>query len=537
MALHRPTPALLVVLALGAGCTDLTVPNTNDPNADRAVADLGTAEALIAGGFATWFSGTYRYGGAGLMLSTASFQHSTPWACGGGEYSWIPRTPLINDPAEPNCGAFFQPWFDYYTALKGVADGLGWLEDNPVVGEGDAPARRRARAVARLVQGLAHGHLALLYDRAFVSHERSPIEGREPVPYEALMDTALAFLDQAARLAEGETWPDVPGQWMSVPVSPDQLARLARSWAARLRAAVARTPAERAAVDWSAVIADVEAGITASWVMDMDPNRGFHNAVIDYGTYPGWAMETYFIIGMADQSGSYQRWLDMPLADRRPHPDSDGDGDIDPILVRTPDTRFPSGATIAEQQASPGSVYAIPDWGIGNVWARPDRGTWRWSYYWHLDTAPYSYWEDFHWPEIPLAEMRLLRAEGLLRLGDAATAATLVNISRTANGLAATDAAGTNSDCVPRLPDGSCGDLMEMLKWEKRLETHMKGLHSAPWYFDGRGWGDLYAGTVLHFPIPCADLAILDMLPCYTFGGVGGDGASPGSAYRWPDEG
>ena len=56
-------------------------------------------------------------------------------------------------------------------------------------------------------------------------------------------------------------------------------------------------------------------------------------------------------------------------------------------------------------------------------------------------------------------------------------------------------------------------------------------------FIDSRGWGDLYAGTQLQFPIPCTELELAGMLPCYTFGGVGGDMAAPVSTYNWPDEG
>lgn len=161
---------------------------------------------------------------------------------------------------------------------------------------------------------------------------------------------------------------------------------------------------------------------------------------------------------------------------------------------------------------------------------------WRWSYYWHIDTEAYTYWVDFHWPEMKRAEMRLLKAEALLRQGDAAGAAALINISRTGAGLTATDGTGTNTDCVPRLRDGTCGDLMEMLKWEKRLETHFSGLMGAPWYFEGRGWGDLFVGTFLQLPVPCSDLTAMGLGPCYDFGGRDGDSAAPVSVYQWPAE-
>ncbi len=553
----RPTPGttpivhvtLGLALVLTAGCSDLDVTNPNEPGRDAAFGSAELATALVTASFETWHDAEYAFSGPAMGLSAASFQHSS-WSCCAamGYFSAIPRMPLENDMGSVYYYVVAYPWETLYSSLAGLAEGLQALETNPDLAL-DLGNSEYARLMAfgRFVQGLGHGSLALLYDRAFIRDENTVLDQAELEDYTAVMDTALAFLDEAADLAEGMGW-TIPASWMSVEVTADQLARLAHSFAARFRAAVARTPAERAAVDWDAVMADVEAGITEDWVMDMDPYKGWYADFVDYGTYPGWAEESYFILGMADQSGSYRRWLDTPLNDRLPNPDADGDGVEDPILIVTPDTRFAQGSTVAEQEANPGSLYVIPDglegqiggreraWGIRNMWKRPDRGTWRWSYYWHIDAERYTHWVDFHWPEIKAAEMRLLKAEGLLRQGDAAGAASLINVSRTAAGLAATDGAGTNADCVPRLPDGSCGGLMEMLKWEKRLETHYTGLFGVPWYFEGRGWGDLYRGTYLQLPVPCEDLQLVGQGPCYTFGGPEDDTAAPVSVYAWPGE-
>lgn len=101
------------------------------------------------------------------------------------------------------------------------------------------------------------------------------------------------------------------------------------------------------------------------------------------------------------------------------------------------------------------------------------------------------------------------------------------------NSLRPTNAAGFNPTCTPRLPNGSCGTLFEILKWEKRMENHHQNFGA--WYFDARGWDDVYRGTFLHFPVPAAELQARG-LPLYTFGGVGGQGASPGSSYAYPGE-
>jgi len=541
--------ALLVLTAVLASCTNLKVTNPNVLDARSAIPDAATAEAVVGGAFNTWFDAANGYWGAGMLLSTTAFQYSTPY-CQASHYSWLPRRP-VDDEASGYGGWVTYPWYTLYEALTSVAEGLLAVESRPELESelGDA-GTQRIMAFGRFVQGLSHGSLALLYDRGVVLNEEvahdETGQQREILSYDDLMTTALSELEEAAALAQGKSW-EIPADWTTVPVSADQLARLAHSFAARFRAAVARTPEERAAVDWGAVIADVDEGIQEPWIMDMDPTQGWSLSALEYGTRVAWSEEAYFVVGMADQSGNYQRWLSIPVVDRVPNPDADGDGVEDPILIITPDTRFPQGTTLAEQEANPGSMFAIPDglqgqvggqdraWNIEDIWQQAPRGTWRWSYYWDLAGEAYNNSVDRNWPEVSLAEMRLLRAEGILRRGDAAGAAELVNISRTAAGLSPTDGSGTNQECVPKLPDGTCGNLMEMLKWEKRLETRFKGLLGAPWYFDGRGWGDLYFGTFLQLPVPCSELKIGPGIDCYTFG-AGGESSAPRSVYMWPYE-
>jgi hypothetical protein len=131
--------------------------------------------------------------------------------------------------------------------------------------------------------------------------------------------------------------------------------------------------------------------------------------------------------------------------------------------------------------------------------------------------------------------MRALVAEADYYRGDLAAVASFVNETRTLHGLQATDASGANPDCVPRLPSGACGDLWEMLKWEKRLETQFAGPLRVGWYFDGRGWGDLIEGTVLQFPVPWGEMEILGREP-YDYGGVGGAWGAPPDGYGFSEQ-
>jgi hypothetical protein len=205
----------------------------------------------------------------------------------------------------------------------------------------------------------------------------------------------------------------------------------------------------------------------------------------------------------------------------------------------SPDNRFPAGSTVAEQRLAPGRFFrANRASESGGTWARPDRGKWRWSWYKH--NRGEEYWNDlaFDVAEIRIQEMNLLKAEAKFRQGDKAGAAANNNTTRTAAGLNATDAAGTNSSCVPKLPNGSCGDLWEMLKWEKRLETITTGPFGVGWFFDGRGWGDFAQDTPLFWAVPFQDLQARGRSIAQIYGAGPGSGNAPNSAsgpsvYGW----
>jgi hypothetical protein len=539
------------------GCADLDVPNPNAPDRERALKTAADMESLVGGSYVQWWYGQACDGSTGCsvgggtpayMLSNLSFQHSAwPANFGQVEYSWIPRKALINAQSDQYFGVLSYAWKHNYKAIYAASEGLRAFDKDPQLAAklGDANRVRRMQAYGKFILGISHAALAVLYDSAFVIDEKTEIVdaagqpmAQQPKGYMDVMNAALGYLDEAATLS-GQGFSDIPAEWMSRKVTAEQLGRLSHSLKARYRAAVARTPEERKAVAWDKVIADLSAGLTEPWLMDLNLGVSYPwtNDPVDYWSYGGWQQLSYMILGMADQSGMYQKWLAKPVADRNHTIDGER------FLIVTPDTRFPRGSTLAEQSEpeSRGTLYVIPDTIFDNVdvsenWGQPGRGTWRWGWYFMIE--PLSHQGTTKWPEYSQAELDLLRAEALYRLGGhEAEVADLINKTRTAAGLDPTDASGANTSCVPKLPNGQCGDLWEMLKWEKRIEGQFKGLYSSPWYFDGRGWGDLYHGSPLQFPMPCNERQILNT-SCYTFGGLGGNASSAGkSVYNWPHEG
>lgn len=287
--------------------------------------------------------------------------------------------------------------------------------------------------------------------------------------------------------------------------------RLLRSTKARLRAGVARTPAERAAVNWALVADDATNGITQNFVLEMNANEGWSHAWISQAmVFVGWHGMTPYIMGMADTSGGYATWIATSRGSRAP------------FLIHTPDNRFPKGATRADQEAASPAANAV----LPSVYfrARPsgeDSPGEAWG------TSPYDFvrFRQYRqnssigpWIWMSKGENDMLRAEALIRLNRASEALPLINAFRVANNLPAFTSAterapaqpgGSATSCVPRTPTGAggaleCGTLFEAMKWEKRMESIFTGY--AQWFVDSRGWGDLVVGTPVMWPVPFQEM-------------------------------
>jgi hypothetical protein len=420
----------------------------------------------------------------------------------------------------------------------------------------------RDKSFAEFLRGMSLGYLALFYDSAaVVSVGQSGEDAGTLSSYKVVMDSAYAALDRAIALAQAPATGDrgfpIPADWIPTPtqLNVDEFVRLIRTYRARLRANVARNPTERAAVNWALVIADAQNGIKSDHLNTTNsttgPGGGWRR-IYDGGST--WHQMPPFIIGMGDVSGAYEAWLKTPL-------DSRGAGNVGFFMV-TPDLRFPQGTSRAAQQAD----FKIQDCEAAATVCkryftnRPngsDQYTgngWGWSNY---DFNRFHSWvlkgdggtaRNGNLVFFTKAELDLLQAEGLIRTGKFAEAAALINVTRTKNGLpaitdfSATAAVPGGANCVPRVPQlpnataTACGNMMEAMKWEKRLETAFT--HFAPWFLDGRGWGDLAENTPVFWAVPYQDLQARGYAIGAIYGAGNGPGNAPGSAagkstYGW----
>jgi hypothetical protein len=315
--------------------------------------------------------------------------------------------------------------------------------------------------------------------------------------------------------------------------------RFVRSYKARFRASVARTPAQRLAVDWNAVLADAENGLTADVTVQVGATTGW-NKGWSGGTMhqdATWHQISAMYWGFGDISGTYDTWLSTPITQRL---------NIyinNPII--SPDLRLPQGTTRAAQQAAsnpPITIYTGRPYLTNRTTQDSPAAEWGSTQYNH---TRYRYVQAstpaVTWPEFLKAEVDLLAAEALYRLGRYADAAAKIDISRTGRGglpslvtegITSQTARLSGANCVPRVPappsftSTQCGDLLEALKWEKRVELAFNYFHG--WFWDSRGWGDLVENTPLEFPVPSQELDARQ-LPFYNLGGGGPSSAAKGT--------
>jgi len=478
-------------------------------------------------------------------MSSAPASWTSAFLDFGAQYlSTEPRDAIDNGLPVGNAPPHHATWPDYYANIAALNTALKVQRDENLVLRDAAGVDMTtpALAYAKFVQGLNHGYIALMFDKGYVHSETLDLEelaaaGNEALlglirPYGEVMDTALAELNAALQIANSASFSypaSVPTTWfLGYTRTNVDLAQIIHTYIARLMVYVARNPTERAAVDWNTVISHIDQGITEDFEI-----MGVTGFVDDYfkqraarqrTTRPSDFMRVdYRTVGPADQGPDFIEWYALPWSDRIPF-------QMTNVQDRRIDGMDPPPATCAgvPDNASCGLYMGYHPHNIFNI----GRGTGQRSYYFYHRWGRGTAWESGPLTVVNIAEMDLIKAEGLIRLNRADEAIPLINKYRVANGqLPPVDingVPGTAPDCTPRRMNGDCGNLWDALRYEKRIET--LGLEGGPAYYDARAWDFLAQYTAIHFPIPRLELELLypaDPAAIYSFGGQGGEDGAP----------
>ena len=506
--------SLVAASVMLVACADLTVPNNNNPDRLRATNTPGDVQALIASTFQRWWPNVYSTTPT-VMFGSMGYEFSTPFLCFAGQpMEQEPRPAWNNSSAFTNANVSSTTWLNFYGVISLANDGLQALDRGVNLGTNGAD-NARARAFAKLMQGVAHGYLALMWDKAVIIDEHADVDTlATPTysPYPEVMAAAIAMLKQSIAISDTATFTLPTTGWVpGLALTNKDLSRLGHTFIARFETYVARSATERAAVDWTDVIAQVDAGITADFAPIGDPtglSDSYKQVAARVRTVPGDYMRGgYWLVGPSDSTDGWKNWVATPVANRVA------------FKMRTQDRRIiGAGSTTAA-----GAYFSYSS---NIAFFNPTRGTYLQTFYYYTRYGAGTTFNNGPLVAIGRTELDMLKAEALVRLNRATEAIPLINKTRVANGkLPPIDIDGPPDvpGCVPRKTTGLCGGLWDALRYEKRIEG--AGVDGQVAYWDARGWNTLAANSFIMFPIPGRELEI-QRLPIYTYGG-GGPGSAP----------
>ena len=507
--------AVLSAALLGgvAGCLDLNVTDPNGLGITTVFTNAANTEAALIG---SWKAYTDVTRGSCPTLPFAVWgDEITTTSVSYIDYSREPRIP-INNRDNLNCTTRYGYWSPFESSAGARESFQGIRANNLKFGAitaatpdgADTPSRLIFAKFIIAINTLKHG---LYFDQAFIA-DTAMAPGDRGItfsPSAVVLATARAELRNIiadARATTAFTWPAtfINGR----AITRDELIRIAYSYLVKADVYAPRNPAERATVNWAAVLARLDSGITRDFGHQADPTiAGTSSTYINNSFAQSTVRISNRLLGPADTSGQYQLWHSQPLSNRTA------------FTITTPDRRI-HGAT----NAVTGTRFIRLTTTMGSATNGPYlTSSYRSIRY--LNTAADSGNRAFVL-ELSLDEMKFIRAEALWRLGRSVEAAALINPTRLAANLKAVDANGppAGRDCVPKKVNGTCGDLFDAIQYEKRIELYP--YQAEVTWFDARGWGKLVQGTPFQLPVSGREL-ITQGLPFYTFGGVGMPGGAP----------
>ena len=247
-----------VMLGLSA-CTGegLDIANTNNPDVARAYATPSGIEGVVAGLGVQVFNTSRATESVNTQARILSAEGTASVAnFGMAARAQIPRSLISNELGNDNQTGNLSNFNTFSRVARSAANAVAAVYRlNDAKGTiGSAAQDARSKAFGYYMLGQALGNLSLGYDSAAIvtpavpADEIPKLSSAQDVARAAMqmLDSAIAITNSAAATAGTNGWP-LPSTWLNGQ-SPDRalFVRLARSYKARYRAGVARTPAQRA---------------------------------------------------------------------------------------------------------------------------------------------------------------------------------------------------------------------------------------------------------------------------------------------------
>ncbi|PCH75427.1 MAG: hypothetical protein COB98_08965 [Flavobacteriaceae bacterium] len=464
--------------------TSLEVENLNAPNDQILLTDATALEASASGIINNWFQLTHD----NLTVGSSMAVMADAFTCSWGNYamrdtSSEPRTAWNNSSGYSDAGMterFFNGMHSILTDSNNLIKAL----DNGIQFGDEGSNNAQIEAIARFGQAISTGYLALVFDRVWISDETGALNNGDPVAYNEAIKNSLEFINKGIIVADNNTFV-LPSSWINgTNYSNTDLSKLMNSMGARLMVTSLRNSSQRDALDWNQVLDYANAGISIDFAPLMDDVVWFCDLkwTLSYG---GWGRVDMRIINMMD-----------------------------------PDTQsvFPSTQiTIPESTSDDARLTSDFQYLDGQDFI-PSRGTYHYSSYRHSRYDQYITSWNVPVTDYSVTENDMYKAEALLRTGNVAGAATVINTgTRTSRG-----------NLTNVAPDET--EVYKAIHYERLIECANTGMGNA--FFEMRKENLLQKGTLLHFPIPGSILATIGISE-YTFGGEQGVAGEDYSINGW----
>jgi hypothetical protein len=511
------------ILMLAGACNpDLDVTNQNQPDVERALASGSDVRSLIGSSYNTVYQAmqglTDNEPLPGLATHVMADNMTMAYGNFGARFNGQePRLAFNNSSAAADGRVASTPYDAIYGALGAANDGLNAIKRGitPRTGKSAPDETPQMEAFAFLVQGMALGYEALVFDQGFVVDEDTPLGAAVLEDYPAISAAALTKFDKAIAAAQGQSWTVATEFTPGMTYTASRLDRVANTMAARQLAYLPRTAAENATVDWARVLAYADKGISTGTPFDMqitgDGGNTWGDTFKAYGELESWVRVDQRVVQLADPS--------QPVVYASVNP---------PPRANPADLRWAHGSPDANGNVKQAGADF---WFINDIPYDPARGVYFFSQWQHARYITHSYeFDDYMQTTVPYvlaAENDLLIAEALVRTGgDKARAATLINKTRvTRGGLPALSGGSSNNDLLAAIfyeRDVELFDTGAGQAWfdRRRIDLNLtyNGLPIGnTWAF--RGGSNLQKGTPRHLPLPAKELETLG-LPVYTYGGA-----------------
>jgi hypothetical protein len=546
--------AAVALAALVAGCPSLEIVNRNAPERERAFSDPATVVASAAGAMKSYINMRYDYEPALGPFSTMADEHSFSWNNFQSRYysSYGVECPQRCGWLNNTTSARYEPipffWYRSYSLLSSSNDVLFAVRKSASPPDLGADAGW-VEAIAQFGQGLAHGLVALTYDKGFIVTEETDPATLQLSTRTEMRDAAITQFDKAATLAAAANFASAPVTLFGVPTGPvytaAQVVKIIRTFEAELLAMFPRTTTENAAVNWGQVVTYASQGISSA-------------PAFDFQAYQG----DIFRPGYNDFFTGVEQWGNDYSTTRI-------DTRVARLLSTTQADPWPGGSgnpQPADGAGVPiGGVYGVdkrlgdgcfsPGIGEGECPATANSGTdFMWSPsadfpasrgLYHQSNIGYirNHCLVGAFPDCPVGSGNfmvmsryvndLLWAEGLIRTNqNLALAATLINNSRvTRGGLAPVTAADGTTGLLKALYYEWHVELVSQASnhWWNGRRLSKTNLIAAPpnpyatgqQLYEPEGsyvWNSLWGNTPRSMPIPAKDLSLL-AIEVYSFGG------------------